>query len=81
MSADERLLDQTTLGVREDDVAIVDLLAGAGGDDLVGYGDAFPHEVVDGLAELLLGFRLGRVDVDLADLELQPADGVAHRDR
>lgn len=80
VSLEQGLLHDAALGKGEDDVAGLDLVGGAGGDDLVGDGDAVPDEVVDGAAEAGFGFGFGRGRVDVVDLKFEPADGVAHGD-
>lgn len=74
----EGALDERVVGVRQDNFAVGDVVGGGLDDDKVGEGDALADEVVDGLAEELLGLKVGQVNVDLADLELEPADGIAH---
>lgn len=46
--------------------------------DEIGEGDALVDEAVNGLAKELFSVRVGHVDINLADLELKPPDGVSH---
>lgn len=74
----ERALNEVVVGVGDNDVVVGDHVGGRLDNDKVGEGDALVDEVVNGLAELLLGGGVGQVNVDFADLQLEPADGVAH---
>lgn len=76
--AEQGALDEVVAAVGDDDVAVGNHVGGGADDDEVGEGDALVDVGVDGVAELLLGGRVGEVNVDLGDLQLEPADGVAH---
>lgn len=64
----------------DNDIAILNLLRCAGGDDLVGDGDLFANKVVDEFAQLCFGSRFGDRGVDGRNGQFKGADGISLTD-
>lgn len=64
----------------DDDIAILNLLRCAGGDDLVSDGNFFADKVVDEFAQLCFGGRFGDRGVDGRDGQFEGADGISLTD-
>lgn len=78
LGTEEGLLDEVMVGIGKDDLAILNHVSGSFNDDVVCKANTLADKVVDRLAKEFLCVDIWEVDVDLADLELQPANGVTH---
>lgn len=64
----------------DNDIAILNLLRCAGGDDLIGNGDFFANKVVDEFAQFCFGSRFGDRGVDGRDGQFKGANCISLTD-
>lgn len=80
MRRDQCLLHNRTSRKGDNDIAVLNLLRCAGGDDLIRDGDFFANEVVDKLAQFGFGGRFGDRGVDGRYGQFEGADGISLTD-
>ncbi|KAI6762981.1 hypothetical protein HG530_008961 [Fusarium avenaceum] len=77
-SLEKSALNEVMVGVCEHDIVVGNHVGRSFDDHIIRESDALTNVVVNGLVQELLGVRVGKIDIDLADLELEPSDGIAH---